>query len=70
MISLQKLIFKLLLISILSFLEGESDSSISQQVKSMEESDAQLDGKRQQFDSDFERLQRERGEIGNGLGRR
>ncbi len=51
-----------------SFLEGESDSTISQQVKSMEESDAQLDGKRQQFDSDLERMQQERSQINQGGG--
>lgn len=50
-----------------SFLEGESDSSSLQaQIKSMEESDNRLSGKRQQFDSDLERMQQERGEINNG----
>ena len=50
-----------------SFLEGESDSSSLQaQIKSMEESDDRLSGKRQQFDSDLERMQQERGEINNG----
>ena len=49
-----------------SFLEGESDSSSLQaQIKSMEESDNRLSGKRQQFDSDLERMQQERGEINN-----
>ena len=51
-----------------SFLDGESEGSISQQVKSMEESDSQLDGKRQQFDSDLERMQKERSEINPGSG--
>ena len=51
------------------FLDGQSDN-IQSQVKQMEQQDTQLSQKRQQFDSDFERLQRERGEIGNGLGRR
>ena len=50
-----------------SFLEGESDSSSLQaQIKSMEESDDRISGKRQQFDSDLERMQQERGEINNG----
>ena len=34
----------------------------------MEQSDQSLNQKRKQFDSDLERMQRERGEIGNGLG--
>ena len=44
------------------FLEGASDS-IHSQVKSMEESDAQLSQKRKSFDNDLERMQRERGEM-------
>ena len=44
------------------FLEGASDS-INAQVKSMEESDSQLSDKRQSFDNDLERLQRERGDM-------
>ena len=44
------------------FLEGASDS-IHAQVKSMEQNDSQLNGKKQAFDNDLERLQRERGEM-------
>ena len=51
------------------FLDGQSDN-IQSQVKQMEIKDTELSQKRQQFDSDFERLQKKRGEIGNGLGRR
>jgi len=50
-----------------SFLEGIGDSSsLHGQIKSMEDSDDQLGGKRQQFDSDLERMQQERGEVNNG----
>lgn len=53
--------------TVVSFLEGESDnSSLQAQIKSLEESDDRLSGKRQQFDSDLERMQQERGEINNG----
>ena len=53
-----------------SFLEEENGSSTSlqQQIKSMEESDNDLSGKRQQFDNDLERMQKERGEINQGGG--
>ena len=51
------------------FLDGKSDN-IQSQVKQMEKTDNQLSQKKQQFDSDLERLQRERGEIGNGIGRK
>jgi len=52
-----------------SFLEGEDDStSLQQQIKSMEDSDNNLSGKRQQFDNDLERMQKERGEINQGGG--
>jgi hypothetical protein len=51
-----------------SFLENTEGSSIHAQVKSMEESDDKLSGKRQQFDSDLERMQQERGEVNNGQG--
>ena len=44
------------------FLEGASDS-ISDQVKSMESQDSQLSEKRKSFDSDLERMQRERGDM-------
>ena len=44
------------------FLEGASDS-IQAQVKSMESQDTQLSEKRQSFDNDLERMQRERGEM-------
>lgn len=50
-----------------SFLEGSDDStSLQGQIKSMEDSDNKLSGKRQQFDSDLERMQQERGEVNNG----
>jgi len=44
------------------FLEGASDD-IHGQVKSMEAQDSQLNEKRRAFDSDLERMQRERGEL-------
>ena len=44
------------------FLEG-ADDSIHAQVKSMEKDDSQLSTKRKSFDSDLERLQRERGDM-------
>ena len=44
------------------FLEGASDD-IHKQVKSMETQDNQLSEKRKAFDSDLERMQRERGEL-------
>ena len=49
------------------FLEGGSDS-IQPQVKDMEKSDSQLSEKRKNFDSDLERMQRERGEMMNSGG--
>lgn len=53
--------------TVVSFLEGESDnSSLQAQIKSLEDSDDRLSGKRQQFDNDLERMQQERGEINNG----
>ena len=54
----------------LSFLDGASDISLQGQVQHMEKQDNQLSGKRQQFDNDYERLQRERGEVGNGMARK
>lgn len=54
----------------LSFLDGISDISLQGQVQHMEKQDNQLGQKRQQFDSDFERLQRERSEVGNGTARK
>ena len=54
----------------LSFLDGVSETSLQGQVQHMEQQDNQLNGKRQQFDNDYERLQRERGEIGNGMARK
>ena len=52
-----------------SFLDGASGGdTIQEQVKTMEQSDGQLSGKRQQFDSDLERMQQERGEINPGGG--
>ena len=44
------------------FLEGGNDS-IHAQVQSMEKDDSQLSAKRKSFDSDLERLQRERGDM-------
>ena len=52
------------------FIDGSSGTSIQQQVQQMEKSDNQLKQKNKQFDNDYERLQRERGEIGNGMPRR
>lgn len=46
------------------FLDGASDD-IHSQVKSMEAQDSQLGEKRKAFDSDLERMQRERGEMMN-----
>jgi len=54
----------------LSFLEGSSDSTLQYQIKDMEHKDQQVSEKTQQFDSDMERLQKERGEIGNGMARK
>ena len=44
------------------FLDGASDS-IHAQVKDMEQSDLQISEKKKSFDSDLERMQRERGEM-------
>lgn len=54
----------------LSFLDGVTTTSLQGQVQHMENQDNQLSHKRQQFDNDYERLQRERGEIGNGMARK
>ena len=54
----------------LSFLEGVDNSSLQGQIQHMEQNDQQLGHKKQQFDNDYERLQKERGEIGNGMARR
>ena len=48
----------------LDFLEGSNDS-IHSQVESMEKEDTQLSEKRQSFDSDLEKMQRERGDMMN-----
>lgn len=53
----------------LSFLENDI-SEMSEQIKEMEIKDSGLSQKRQQFDNDYERLQKERGEIGNGMARK
>jgi hypothetical protein len=46
------------------FLEGQTDSkTVYKQLKQMEESDDQLGQKRKNFDSDYERMQSERGEL-------
>jgi hypothetical protein len=47
----------------------ESSNTVYTQVKEMEGGDNQLSRKRQTFDSDYERLQSERGEHTQGLGR-
>ena len=44
------------------FLEGANDS-VQGQIKKMEQSDSQVSEKKKMFDSDLERLQRERGEM-------
>ena len=49
------------------FIGSSPATSIQQQVQQMEKSDNQLNLKQKQFDNDYERLQRERGEIGNGM---
>ena len=54
----------------LSFLDGATENPLQGQVQEMEKQDNQLSGKRQQFDNDYERLQRERGEVGNGMARK
>ena len=54
----------------LSFIEGASDSNLQHQAEQLEQNDAQVSQKSQQFDNDYERLQRERGEIGNGMPRK
>ena len=54
----------------LSFLDGASDASLQGQVQEMEKQDNNLSQKRQQMDNDYERLQRERGEVGNGTMRK
>lgn len=54
----------------LSFLEGSDDASLQGQIQHMEKNDQQVSQKKQQFDSDYERLQQERGEIGAGMARR
>jgi len=51
------------------FLEGSDNSNVVyQQLKQMEASDGQLSEKRKSFDSDYERLQSERGELMKGPG--
>jgi len=44
------------------FLDGSTDD-IQAQVKSMEAKDSQLNQKQKTFDSDMERMQRERGDM-------
>ena len=48
----------------LDFIEASTDS-IESQIKSMELKDSQLSSKRQSFDNDLERMQRDRGELLN-----
>lgn len=51
------------------YLDGSSSSNaVYQQVKQMEDSDNQLSEKRKNFDSDYERMQQERGELMSGGG--
>jgi len=54
----------------LSFLDGVGDDPLQGQINQMEQQDDNLGQKRQQFDNDFERLQRERGEVGSGMARK
>ena len=54
----------------LSFLDGATADSLQGQVQEMEKQDNNLSQKRQQIDNDYERLQRERGEVGNGMMRK
>ena len=51
------------------FLDGNSDT-LQNQIQQMEIKDNNISQKKQQFDNDYERLQRERGEIGNGMARK
>ena len=46
------------------FLDGES-GSIDSKVKDMEKDDSKISAKKKSFDSDLERMQRERGELMN-----
>jgi len=51
------------------FLEGSDNSNaVYQDLKQMESSDDQLNDKRKGFDSDYERMQAERGELMKGQG--
>ena len=51
------------------FLEGSDNSNVVyQQMKQMEASDNQISETRKSFDSDYERLQSERGELMKGAG--
>ena len=54
----------------LSFLENSLSDTLNSQVKEMEKVDNNLSQKRQQFDNDYERLQKERGEIGIPISRK
>jgi len=49
---------------------GDNTDSIQDQVQQMEVKDNKISQKTKQFDNDYERLQRERGEIGNGMPRK
>ena len=51
------------------FLDSDS-GPLQNQIQQMEQNDTQVNQKKQQFDNDYERLQRERGEIGNGMPRK
>jgi len=54
----------------LSFLDGMTEASLHGQVQQMEKKDDNLSQKRQQMDNDYERMQRERGEVGMGSARK
>lgn len=54
----------------LSFLDDNEGNIIKDQVQQMEQLDDKLNEKRKQFDNDYERLQKERNEIGIGMGRK
>ena len=45
-------------------IDGVQDSNlVYQKVKEMEKADSELNNKRQSFDNDYERLQRDRGNL-------
>ena len=64
------ILLKKLMNLIIIYLLNNDSSGISQTIKEMEIKDSRLSQKRQQFDNDYERLQKERGDIGNGMARK